>query len=78
MLWMQERGTQEVGMSKHEKEKARGSSTAAKSMEEDEKAQWSKGAAPKGSNNVYGRMDDEEGGGNLCEVQKIQLQRNED
>jgi len=47
-------------------------------MEEGERAQQSKGAAPKGSGNVYGRMDDEEGGGNLCEVLGMQLQRNED
>jgi len=60
MLWMWRKGTQEVGVSEHEEEKAGGGNTTAKSVEESERAQWSKGTAPKGSSDVYGGVDNSE------------------
>ena len=58
-----------MGVPTEERKEERRSSTTARCIGESEKAQWSKGAAPKGSGNVHGRMDDEEGGGNLCGMQ---------
>ena len=68
MLWMWRKGTQEVGMSKHEEEKTGGGNTAAESVEENEKAQWSKRTAPKGSSNVYGGVDNTQRSGDFCGV----------
>jgi len=52
----------------NEREEEEGGDTTTKGVEEGEKTQWSKGATSKGSSNVYGRMDNEEGGGDLYGV----------
>ena len=68
MFWMWARGTQEVRVSTKEREEKRGSGTTTSSMEKGEKAQWSKGAAPKGSGNVYGGVDNTQRSGDFCRV----------
>jgi len=47
-------------------------------MGKGEKAQWSKGAAPKGSGNVHGRVDYTQRSSNIYGVQRMQLQGDKD
>jgi len=60
-----------VGVSKDEREKEIGSSTITRSVGEGEGAQWSEGAAPKGSSNVYKRVDNTQRNSDLCGVQRM-------
>jgi len=48
------------------------------SMGKGEKAQQSKGATPKGSSNVHGRVDYTQRSGDIHGVQRMQLQGDED
>ena len=68
MFQMWGEGTQEVGVSKDEREKERGNGTTTRSVGESEGAQWSEGVAPKGSSNVYGGVDDTQRNGDLCRM----------
>jgi len=53
------------------KMKERGSSTTTRSMREGEGTQWSEGAVPKGSSDVYRRIDDTQRSSDLCGVQRM-------
>ena len=68
MFWIQARGAQEAGVSTKKREKRTGSGTTVRSMGEGEEAQWSKRITPKGGNNVYGRVDNTQRGGDFCGV----------
>ena len=68
MFWIWGKGTQEVGVSKNEREKERGSSTTMQIVKESERALWSEGAASKGSSNMYGRVDNTQKSCNTCGV----------
>ena len=71
VLWIWERGTQEVGVSQEERKQKGRSGTTKRSMGEGERAQQSEGTAPKGSSNEHGGMDNKERSGNLCGVSQM-------
>ena len=68
MFWMQGKWTQEVGVSKKEREKKRGSGTSAKCMGENKMALWGKGATSKRSGHEHGGVDNAMGISNPCKV----------
>ena len=67
-----------MGMSPEKRKQKGRSGTTASSMGKGEKAQWSKGAAPKGSSNMHGRVDHTQRSGDVRGVQRMRLQGDED
>jgi len=60
--------TQEVGVSKDEREKKRRGSTTMRSMEEGENTLWGKETASKRSSDEHGEMNNKMGGSDPCGV----------
>ena len=67
-----------MGVPTKERTKERRSDTTAKGMGEGKGAQWSEGAAPKGSGNVHRGVDYTQRSGDICGVQRMRLQGDED
>ena len=68
MFWMWAREAQKAEVSTKEREERRGSGTTVRSMGKGEEAQWSKRITPKGGNDMYGRVDNTQRGGDFCGV----------
>jgi len=60
--------TQEVGVSKDEREKKRRGGTTMRSMEEGENTLWGKETASKRSSDEHGEMNNKMGGSDPCGV----------
>jgi len=68
MLQVWERKTQEVGVSKEEREKERRGGTSAKDIGEDKVALWNKEAVSKRSSHEHGWIDNMVGGCNPSRI----------
>ena len=57
-----------MGVFRRKKEEKRRGGATMRSMKKGKRTQWSEGAAPKGSSNMYERVDNTQGSSNLCGV----------
>ena len=68
VFWMQRGRAQEMGVPTKETKEKRRSGTAVKSIRKGKGTQWSKGAAPRGSGNVYRGVNYTQRSDDICGV----------